>query len=157
MSADNGIYILKTIHGNGFEYRVAHMGAVENYEWDFLKKDESGFGLGGYTDDTKWHIFNARQMWIDPAFSSRDEAWNEARRQHDEVGYTEYGICEIFIPEEFDSLETREQCEIKERLITIAVLLGELDYEKWGSSLPVSNKLKNLMTSYISVQQANRS
>ena len=36
MSADNGIYILKTPKDNneGFEYRVIHSQAIENIYWD---------------------------------------------------------------------------------------------------------------------------
>jgi len=36
MSADNGIYILKSpkCDGDGFEYRVTHAQAIENIEWN---------------------------------------------------------------------------------------------------------------------------
>lgn len=55
ISADNGIYILQTKKGDGFEYRVAHLQAVENYRWDDDKHTDS--------DDPQIQIKNAREMW----------------------------------------------------------------------------------------------
>ena len=63
MSADNGIYILKTqgycsIHDgydeHSSEFRIAHLQAVENVNWDHDGND--------YTDDPDVMIHNARQM-----------------------------------------------------------------------------------------------
>lgn len=40
MSADNGIYILQTNGENGFEYRVAHLQAIENLYYSDPSGDE---------------------------------------------------------------------------------------------------------------------
>lgn len=39
MSADNGIYILKTPSQDGFEFRVTHAQAIENIYWDKTAPD----------------------------------------------------------------------------------------------------------------------
>jgi hypothetical protein len=94
MSADNGLYILVTPKGKGFEYRVAHLQAVENYGWD----DE----LGCSTDNPDVHIKNAREMWGDSlVHTDITNAYECARILLSSIGWTEYGICEINIPREF--------------------------------------------------------
>lgn len=94
MSADNTIAILTTPKGKGFEYRVAHQMAIENYKWDYKKKE--------YTDNPKVQIKNAREMWKDcRVINDEAEAFTEAKRIYDEVGYTEYGIQFINIDVEF--------------------------------------------------------
>ena len=101
MSADNGIYILKTLvsdfpasNDGPFEYRVAYCMAVDNYLWDGKSHTDSH-------DPNVW-IKNAREMWTGSVFCSHDVAMKEAARQEKEHGsYLEYGICEIFIPRKF--------------------------------------------------------
>lgn len=95
MSADNGIYILKTPKGDGFEYRVAHLQGIENYEWDEQ--------IGGCTDDPDVYIDNARYMWKDcEVFSDEVGVMTLALKMEREYTYVEYGICCIDIDREFD-------------------------------------------------------
>lgn len=99
MSIDNGIYILTTPKGDGFEYRVSELSAVENYMYDFQFDEE--------TDDPKIHIYNARNMWgQSKVFTNYEDAVVEAEQQYDEFLNTyhfppEYGIEDIFIDAEF--------------------------------------------------------
>lgn len=94
MSADNGIYILKTPKGAEFEYRVSNLQAVENVYWDNRKSRDS-------EDPLVW-IENAREMWQDsPVWHTEDKAWEEARRQFKMACVCEYGIQVIEIPKEF--------------------------------------------------------
>jgi hypothetical protein len=96
MSADNGIYILETLapNGMGTEYRVKHQLAVENVDWDN--------DINDYTEDHKVRIENAREMWKDcEVFTETKNANKEAKKIQDEIGWTEYGICLITIPEIF--------------------------------------------------------
>ena len=94
MSSDSGIYILTTTKGNGHEYRVAHQMAIENYQWDDKKND--------YTNDSQVLIKNAREMWKDcKVLTEETEAFQEAVRIYEDVGYTEYGIQFVNISAEF--------------------------------------------------------
>ena len=94
MSADNGIYILKTVKGEGFEYRVAHLQAVENMDWD----DKTG----EHTIDPDVSIRNARDMWKDcSVWKSDKDATNFAQGMEYAIGYVEYGTCVIEIDREF--------------------------------------------------------
>ena len=105
MSADNGIYILKTslpqnasICGDGFEYRVAYHSAIDNVDWDDEKKEQS--------DDSNVRIKNAREMWKNcKVFLFEKEALAEAAEQYHSFmkdgGYLEYGISFIEIPKVF--------------------------------------------------------
>lgn len=99
MSADNGVYILKTKRGDGWEYRVAHLQAVENYLWNQDTHEE--------TSDEDVHIKNAREMWNGPVFSSKQDALREADLMAEEIlnddfcPVLEYGISTITIPREF--------------------------------------------------------
>lgn len=91
MSADNGIYILSTLKGKGHEYRVAHLQAVENYEWDDKIK--------GYTEDPDVQIKNAREMWDGcKVFKKEKGALKLAHKLADDVDILEYGICYVYIP-----------------------------------------------------------
>lgn len=105
MSADNGIYILKTpvsdfaaIKGDGFEYRVSYHSAVENYCWDDMHHCDS--------NDPNIQIINAQKMWKDCiVYHNLDDAMKEAARQYTEWCrdgmYLEYGISVIEIPKIF--------------------------------------------------------
>ncbi len=94
MSADNGIYILKSPKGDGFEFRVIHAQAIENIEWEPDKEGYNTKQLRGY--------FGEAQV-----FTSDNEALREAGRMADEVladdfcPILEYGISDISIPFEF--------------------------------------------------------
>jgi hypothetical protein len=106
MSADNGIYILKTPKGAGFEYRVRELQAVENVNWDSLKFKDVGL-TGDYTDDDSVRIVNARDMWEGaPVFATRDEALVEACRLEERIAKSdfpilEYGVGFVHINREF--------------------------------------------------------
>lgn len=100
MSADNGIYILQTPKGNKFEFRVAHLQAVENFKWDDVNKE--------YTNDQNVWIENARNMWKDcNVFTNKSEAFQESDKiyyneiMNNDYGILEYGICTIEINKEF--------------------------------------------------------
>ena len=94
MSADNGIYILKSPKGNSFEFRVIHAQAIENINYD---PDESGFNI----EALKTYFGRAQ------VFSDEDKAAKEACSMADAVvGDTfcpilEYGISYISIPFKF--------------------------------------------------------
>jgi len=101
MSADNGIYILKTpvssyssMQGDGFEYRVAHMQAAENLSWDDKKHC--------HTENLNVRIKNAREMWEgEDMFHSEEEARKAAIALAETISFLEYGICLIEINREF--------------------------------------------------------
>jgi|GEM_PF-5369941 len=98
MSADNGVYILKTtdkfkrINENSLEnlfgkditaYRVAHAQAVDNFDW---YKENEIHNLGKWMYD----VFGKS-----PVFYDEKEAREYAFKKHDEYDYTEYGVCDI--------------------------------------------------------------
>ena len=95
MSADNGIYILSTpTKSGGREYRVQHLQAVENVEWD----EATGFP----TTDTKVRIKNAREMWKKAViFYQESAALQTAAMMLRETMICEYGISYIEIEEIF--------------------------------------------------------
>lgn len=99
MSSDNGIYVLETTKGNGFEYRVRELQCIENVDWDNRKHCISA--------DDKVRIKNARQMWKGcEVFKTKALAFMEASRIYDNImtddfGLLEYGICVIKINKEF--------------------------------------------------------
>lgn len=94
MSADNGIYILKSPKGKGFEFRVIHAQAIENINYE---PDKGGFN----TEQIK-RYFDSAQV-----FSDEDQAWRKARDMAKEITsdefcfILEYGISSISIPFEF--------------------------------------------------------
>lgn len=113
MSADNGVYILRTKKSNGFEYRVAHLQAVENVyrhscskhgiDYYFRKCKEC---CTGNCKHSTCHIIQARDMWKDcQVFTDEQEALNEASKlleEYEEDGFpVEYGISFIDIDEKF--------------------------------------------------------
>lgn len=95
MSADNGVYILETKRGSGKEYRVAHLQAVENVNWDTEK--------GEYTNDPDIHIKNAREMWplSLPVFTNKDEALARAFDIYEVLTICEYGVQTVKIDREY--------------------------------------------------------
>ena len=114
MSADNGIYILET---EGPEFRVAHLQAVENVDWDESK--------GKQTDNPDVQIKNAREMWANSkVFYSKDAALSEAAQILKDLSKNgfpcEYGISFVEIPRVFH----------KTYNMTILVQLMELGNQK---------------------------
>lgn len=115
MSADNGIYILKTPKDEGFEYRVAELQAIENLNYDEEAPDaESCEKYNQYlhtpcakciawdkkynSEDKDVLIRNARRMWKkSPVFFASEDAWLYAQQ----MDWTEYGVCRITIDREF--------------------------------------------------------
>jgi len=98
MSADNGVYILETVRltRKGFqpEFRVSHLSAIDNIEWDEKIND--------YTNDDDVRIVNAREMFdVTKVFEDKKEAESYAVALHEDLGWTEYGICYITINREF--------------------------------------------------------
>jgi len=101
MSADNTIAVLKTIAKNNpilHEYRIKHLQALENYQWNHKTND--------YSADDDMKIINAREMWNDcKVFNNETDALVEAKRQYDEImnddGIVEYGICFVEIDRVF--------------------------------------------------------
>jgi hypothetical protein len=94
MSADNGIYILKTpTPGGEFEYRVREMGAVENLSWDGAD----------YSHDPRVLIANARKMWKNaPLFTDHGAALVHADELSKTTPILEYGISTITVDVPFD-------------------------------------------------------
>jgi hypothetical protein len=87
MSADNGIYIAEfpTLKGKR-EWRVAH--AFES----FVTELETPY----YTPEE--HREAVMSVWDGPVFTKHRKAIREAFRLLDEIGYTEYGVCQITMP-----------------------------------------------------------
>lgn len=103
MSADNGIYILQTPKGNGFEYRVREIVGVENiyYKYDYTSKDNP---CGGESDNPDVWIKNARHMWSTcEVFTNKTDAYMKADdlANNPDCYILEYGICMIKIDREF--------------------------------------------------------
>lgn len=107
MSADNGVYIFKSLEG----YRVTHAQAIENlywwyddermYEnshWDKLQ-EEHGCIPHEFTQGKEKEELNPKMIISYfgkcKVFSNEFEAFQEAKRIHDEHSYTEYGISYI--------------------------------------------------------------
>lgn len=90
MSADNGIYILRSpIRTGHFEYRVAHLQAIENIDYD-RAHEILYFG--------KCQVFH-----------NRDAAWKEALKIYDSIdGVLEYGISQIDSDHPFPKMSIEE-------------------------------------------------
>lgn len=100
MSADNGVYILKTINPKGgYEFRVAHLQAVDNVGWDD--------NLRRMTDDPIVQIHNAHEMWgHSHVWDTREDAFRIAEKILEDLDVCEYGIQILTIQAQWDqSLE----------------------------------------------------
>ena len=99
MSADNGIYILKTPadDGEGFEYRVRHAQAIDNIYWDDTAPGHNNpdgvpeivveyFGKCDVLTEEEAHK---------KAFELEEEVLN------DDFGILEYGVSTIELPYSF--------------------------------------------------------
>jgi hypothetical protein len=95
MSADNGIYILKTIRNYKKEngglvrtkpyavYRVAITNAIDNFDWYEINQPHN---LGAYMMD----------IWgCSPVYENEQEAANYASKLEKQTSTLEYGICRI--------------------------------------------------------------
>lgn len=98
MSADNGIYILKTsdkfkkvskgllenlFYDRIIAYRVAHIQAADNFDWFVLNELHN---LGAWMKD----VFGDSTVIYD-----NKEAFQHAQSLLGTIDYTEYGICTI--------------------------------------------------------------
>lgn len=93
MSADNGIYIVETA---GPEFRVEHMTAVENLNWDKTKEN--------FTNDPNVIINNVRdRFFTSPVFTSKSAALEYAAEQAKKCYILEYGIS--FVCEEVKNIK----------------------------------------------------
>lgn len=97
MSAENGIYLLETPKGKGFEYRFVYLQGVEDRNW----KDDDA--LEYHTrPQPQFEIEEARELWkSSKVYVSKFEAVKAALAFKEKIGYTEYGLVQIEIPVEF--------------------------------------------------------
>lgn len=122
MSADNGIYILKTLAMEAepeepFEYRVAHASAIENIYWDHEK--------GGYREDERFTPEIAFQYFSEaPVFRTLYEASGYAHQLESDYSILEYGVSvldhgnqlfESFTEEEIAAFEKKGDDLMEER------------------------------------------
>ena len=99
MSADNGIYILKT---EGPEWRVAEICAIDNLSWD---EDAQKF-----CENPDIQIINARRMFKNsPVFITLDEAMRYVAELEQKIEYLEYGISIINVPRKFLKEENKNE------------------------------------------------
>ena len=93
MSADNGVYILKTPDGkNGFEYRVVHAQAIDNIYWE-------------HPDGNPEQVVN--YFGKCQVFKNGSDAFNKANDLVKEIisdefcPILEYGVSQISLPHIF--------------------------------------------------------
>ena len=90
MSADNGVYILRTTTPKKcvFEYRVAHLQAIENISSNKL-------------ESKKWASVVKDYFGNSMVYSTREGAWEKAGKIYDTIvnggDICEYGIVEIHV------------------------------------------------------------
>lgn len=98
MSADNGIYILKTLDG----YRVAHLQAIENIYWwpsccsdpDIQEEiDQDGYGGGQYAQEVFYHDKCQNCGRRDPEHECRDKI-------NPIVIFDYFNKCKVFLTED---------------------------------------------------------
>ena len=99
MSADNGIYILKTnTEAGSYEFRVAKLHHIEDIAWDHASsRVSSSPGI---------HIANARAMWEgSEVYSTYEDAGRKALEMLKEAFIkdepVEYGIQKLYVPRVF--------------------------------------------------------
>ena len=102
MSADNGVYILKTIkeNSNNFEYRVAHAQNIEDVTPNIKYEDLHRCSMV--------YIFSRSKI-----FTDKKEADIEAKKIYDEImnsdcPIVEHGICIVNVDEVFPKMTYRE-------------------------------------------------
>ena len=121
MSSDNGIYILKTkaekpVPESDFEYRVAHVGGIENIYWDPKAGEENR--TGQFTPEIAFECFGDA-----PMFRAYVNALEYAHSLAEEISPLEYGVCTLdhdnqvfqkFLAEDIEAFE-RNGDELMER------------------------------------------
>lgn len=122
MSADNGVYILKTKArfpeiDSDYEYRVTHAQAIENIHWDQEKGDYREDGR--FTPEIAFDYFGRCQV-----FRTSLEATQFAHALADDIDILEYGVCvldhkdqifETFSEKEIEEFERRGDELMEER------------------------------------------
>lgn len=114
MSADNGIYILKTqaekpIIESDFEYRVIKAVSIDNIYWDPVKGDYREDDM--FTPEIAFEYFGTADVFI-----SEYEAQKEAAALAKNVVYLEYGICLLDHSDQiFKAFSIQEMKEYKRR------------------------------------------
>lgn len=113
MSADNGIYILKTLAKDkafgDYEYRVAHLQAVENMNFDWNASDPVILASReNRSTNPDVHIANARRMWANCSVHTNiKDALMQAYEMEQKIladeycPVLEYGISSIHIDRVF--------------------------------------------------------
>lgn len=104
MSADNGIYILKTKD----QYRVAHLRSIENIYWSIV--DNSWYSNNKYVPT------RVVEMWGDCKFTKDwNKALNIANMLESNLSICEYGVRVITYNKTWkDILKDAEKCAKKE-------------------------------------------
>ncbi len=107
MSADNGIYILKTAArvGGGYEYRVTHAQAIENIYYDVA----SGEQWEHFIPEIAFQYFGDCQV-----YKNEDAAGSYAHLLAQSYPILEYGVCGLDHPKEFFQTFATEQLEFFE-------------------------------------------
>ena len=101
MSVDGGIYAIKTLKGDGFEFRVAHVEGFDSIEWSDTEPNPNG-GIGWYTNNPDVLIKNARLVYTNaPVFVLEKDAVEEAYHLQYDMGQPKCGIFFPEIPREF--------------------------------------------------------
>lgn len=102
MSADNGIYVLRTpkkgtkeFELEFYEYRVAMLQAIDNLYYDERNGEDS--------KETDVMIGNAREMFKNASvFTNEADAMHYAIKLYREYDIVEYGIVPIEVDEYFE-------------------------------------------------------
>lgn len=115
MSADNGIYILSTPNGLGYEYRVIHTQAIDNIMWIPTEEQHKNFD---YSYGNPRNIVDYFQN--SPRFETEDEALLYASSLYDEImaddfPILEYGINKISLEKSFDWYVEKAKIQPKSR------------------------------------------
>jgi hypothetical protein len=109
MSADNGIYILKTkaerpVIESDFEYRVIHAQCIENIYWDIEKGEDRRDDQ--FTPEIAYDYFGKS-----PVLLTSDLAWRFACELEEDHSYSEYGICRLDHSDQVFQTFTDEEIE----------------------------------------------
>lgn len=104
MSADNGIYILRTRDPSGdHEFRVMHAQNIEDLEYWPLDQDMDNDSPSNWERREEVCPDVARNWFVDAeVFTNEDEAYEYARQLYDEYPIVEYGICPIDVEFPFE-------------------------------------------------------
>ena len=114
MSADNGVYILKTLDN---QYRVIDTQNIENLWWSYLK---NGFDDNPVPTRIIEYYYGVPSM-------NHDEANIEAEKRYEELAFCEYGIQTIKINKTWKEIISEAKSLAKEEIEAIE---NSYDYKK---------------------------